>query len=109
VYGRSWKTTLESDRPQTTIWRMRIACWITKATNQHREYVVLTAFPLQQLFRERASILRYMYCTLPVSYLANSQAHPHAVTCIGLSTARVQTSVLVRYKTTNISVQLKLK
>jgi hypothetical protein len=28
-----WKSTVEPDRPQMTIWRMRIACWITKATN----------------------------------------------------------------------------
>jgi hypothetical protein len=32
------------DRPQTTIWRMRIACWITKATNTHPEYIILIAF-----------------------------------------------------------------
>jgi hypothetical protein len=25
-----------------TIWRMRIACWIPKATNTHSEYVILT-------------------------------------------------------------------
>jgi hypothetical protein len=27
-----------------TIWRMRFACWITKATNTHSEYVILIAF-----------------------------------------------------------------
>ena len=26
------------------IWRMRISCWITKATDTHSEYVVLIAF-----------------------------------------------------------------
>jgi len=25
-----------------TIWRMRIACWITQATNTHSKYVILT-------------------------------------------------------------------
>jgi len=25
----------------TIIWRMRIACWITKATNTHSEYMIL--------------------------------------------------------------------
>jgi len=25
----------ELDRPQVKIWRMRIACWIPKATNAH--------------------------------------------------------------------------
>ena len=31
-------------RPQMTIWRMRIACWIPKATNTHSEYVMLLIF-----------------------------------------------------------------
>jgi len=44
-----------------TIRRMRIACWIPKATNTHIEYAILTAFPLQQWLHERASILRYMH------------------------------------------------
>ena len=48
-----------------TIWRMRIACWILTATNEHSEYAILTAFPLQQWLHERASVLRYS--TLPVS------------------------------------------
>jgi len=42
-----------------TIWRMRIACWILKATNTHSQYVILIAFPLQQWLQERASLLRY--------------------------------------------------
>ena len=33
VYDIMWKTFVESDRPQMTIWRMRIACWIPKAAN----------------------------------------------------------------------------
>jgi len=40
---------------------MRIACWVTKATNTASEYVILIAFPLQQLLDERTSLLRYMY------------------------------------------------
>jgi len=30
-----WKNMEEQDRPQMTIWRMRIACWIPKTTNAH--------------------------------------------------------------------------
>ena len=43
-----------------TIWRMRmrIACWIPKATDTHSEYVTLIAFPLQQWLHERTSVLR---------------------------------------------------
>jgi hypothetical protein len=40
---------------------MRFACWITKATDTHSEYVMLIAFPRQQLLRERSSFLRYTY------------------------------------------------
>jgi hypothetical protein len=56
-----WKNTVEPDRPQMTIWRMRIACWIPKATNTHSEYVILIDFPMQQWLPERASMLRYTY------------------------------------------------
>jgi len=42
---------------------MRIACWIPKTTNTPSEYVILLAFPLQQLLHDRASMLRYS--TLP--------------------------------------------
>jgi hypothetical protein len=32
VYEVMWKNTVQPDRPQVTIWRMRIICWITNAT-----------------------------------------------------------------------------
>jgi hypothetical protein len=38
--------------------RMRFAYWITKATNTHSEYVILTGFAPQEWLRERASVLR---------------------------------------------------
>ena len=41
-----------------TIWRMRIECWIPKATDTHSEHVTLIAFTLQQWLHERASVLR---------------------------------------------------
>jgi len=28
-----WKNPVELDRPQTTMWNLHIACWVTKATN----------------------------------------------------------------------------
>jgi len=31
-----WKNIVERSRPQMTAWRMRIACWIPKATNTLR-------------------------------------------------------------------------
>jgi len=55
-----WKNSVEPDRPQMKIWRMRIACWIPETTNTHSHsaYVILIAIPLQQLLHERASVLR---------------------------------------------------
>jgi hypothetical protein len=52
-YGRARQATDDN-----IIQRMCFACWITKATNTDSEYVILIAFPLQKLLRERASILR---------------------------------------------------
>jgi hypothetical protein len=39
---------VQSDRPQLTVWLMRIACLILKATNTYSEFVILF------------SMLRYM-------------------------------------------------
>ena len=36
-----WKNTAEPRRSQVTMWRMRIAFWIPKATYKHTEYVIL--------------------------------------------------------------------
>jgi len=60
-----WKNIVEWGRSQMTVWRMRIACWLLKATNTHSQYVIPIAFPLQQWLRERASMLRYMYIACP--------------------------------------------
>ena len=49
VYEIIWKNVVERRRPQMTIWRMRISCWIP------------SALPLQQWLQERASMLRYRY------------------------------------------------
>ena len=46
VYEITWKNIVEPSRPQVTIWRMRIAYWITKATDTHSEYVLLEIFAL---------------------------------------------------------------
>jgi hypothetical protein len=58
LYEITWKN-LEPGRPQMTVWRMRIACWIPKATNTHSEHVILIDFPLQKWLKERALPLRY--------------------------------------------------
>ena len=35
LYEIMWKNTVQPDRPQMTIWRMRIARWVLKATKAH--------------------------------------------------------------------------
>ena len=55
---------VQPDRPQMTIWLMRIACWIPKATNTFRIYIKLSASPRQQWLCERTSVLRYTYIAL---------------------------------------------
>jgi len=40
VYEIMWKNTVEMGRPQMTMWCMRIACWMPKATNTHSECVI---------------------------------------------------------------------
>jgi len=39
VDGKMWKNIVEQGRPQMKIWRVRIACWIPKATNTHTHVV----------------------------------------------------------------------
>ena len=57
-YGRSRQATDDS-----IVQRMRVACWITKATEKCSEYVIIIALSLQQWLRERASMLRLsIYC-----------------------------------------------
>jgi hypothetical protein len=47
VHEIMWKHTVKPDRPQVTykIWRMRFACWITKAVDTHSENVTCLLFP----------------------------------------------------------------
>jgi len=60
LYEIMCKNILEPCRLQITMWRMRIACWIPKATDTHSKYVILF-FPPQQWLHESTSLL-----TLPV-------------------------------------------
>ena len=68
VYEIMWKNFVEPARPHITIWRMRIACWITKATDTHSEYIILIA---SLVARTRLNVT--FICTLPVLYIEYSQ------------------------------------
>jgi len=54
------KGRAEQATDDNVIRRMRVACWMTKATDTHSEYVILDNFPTQQWLRECGSVLRYM-------------------------------------------------
>jgi len=56
-----WKNFVGLGRPQMRVWHMRMTSWIPKATNKYPQYVILIAFPLQQLLHEGASMLHYTY------------------------------------------------
>ena len=56
-----WKNVIELGIPQMTIWRMRIACWIPKATNIHSEHVIIVYFQQQQWWNESTLVLRHTY------------------------------------------------
>ena len=67
-----WKNIVERGRPQMTVWRMRIACWIPKATDAHTECVILIAFPRQD---GHASLSRrYVHGIFPFPMSYDAQA-----------------------------------
>jgi len=61
LYEIMWTNFVQPGRPQMTIWRMRISCWVTKATNIHSEYVIIIVFILQQWLYAHFSMLGYTY------------------------------------------------
>jgi hypothetical protein len=70
---------------------MRIACWITKATDTHSEYEIHIAFARQKWLRERSSISRlYVNCPsrLFPSYLDPFQSRQFNFIFPGCSTVR---------------------
>jgi hypothetical protein len=82
-----WKIIVQPGRPQMMIWRMRIANWMTKATDTHSEYVGLIAFPLQQWLHECASTLRHTY----IAPLVNLQGRQKYLARIARSLVTIST------------------
>ena len=58
-----WKNTVEPERPQMTIWHMRVGRWIPEATNTLSEYVIVVAL-LQEWLHVRALLLYYAFIAL---------------------------------------------
>jgi hypothetical protein len=70
-YAIMWKNTVESDRQQTTIWRMDIVWWIPKATNTHSEYVT-HCFPTATMVARMHHNVTSWYSTLPVMLISSN-------------------------------------
>ena len=54
---------VESDGPQMTIWCMRVACWIPKATYTHSEYLkYILLFYSKMVTRTLLNVTLYLCC-----------------------------------------------
>jgi hypothetical protein len=63
VYEIMWENIVEPDRPQMIIWRMRIECWIPKATNTHPAICNTNWFSNTTMSAlTRLSIALYVHC-----------------------------------------------
>ena len=82
-----WKSIVEPDRSQMTIWRMHFACWVTMATNS--EYVMLIVLPLQLWLRKRISMLRYKYTACLALYGRHSLIY---ISLLSLSSTTIMTT-----------------
>jgi len=92
VYEIFWKNIVKPYMPRVTIWRMRIACWITESKNTHSECVKFMAFPLQQSLNEHHSVLRYNYTTCVARFI-----HSLFYSCVRKDHKTYSTSTFVRY------------
>jgi len=66
------KNFVEPGRPQMTVWRMRFACWIPKATSTD-SHLILTLFSTATMFALMHLNVTFMR-TLPVLFLFLSMA-----------------------------------
>ena len=64
VYGIMWKDTVQPDRPQITIWRMRTAYLIPKVTVTFR-------ICISYHFYSAAMVARMLYCAY-IAYLVKT-------------------------------------
>jgi len=67
----TWKNVAEPDWLQITIWRVRIACWISKSTNKFRicnTYCFCTA----KMFARTRLTVRHTYIDCRIIYLPQS-------------------------------------
>jgi hypothetical protein len=93
---------VQPDSPQMTIRRMRIASWVTNATDTHSEHVLLIDFPGLQCLQERVSVFLYTYIAYLVSF-NEVQLHNECKSCVFSSNNfSVTTCATADYHTQNI-------
>jgi hypothetical protein len=78
-------------------WRMYIACWMSKATNTHSEYLILIVFRLQQRLEERTSVLRYTHIARLVNFIS-TQFHISLYKLIGICHTHVCFQIHVKFR-----------
>jgi hypothetical protein len=70
---------VQPDRPLVAIQRMRIAYWMTKATDIHSEYVILIFFPtVTVVTRTRLNVVLY---TLPALLYVKTRCYVELPPC----------------------------
>ena len=62
VYEIKWQNMVEPDRPQMAIWSMRIAYWITKATDTLRQCNTYCLSTATMVSERRLIITLNLYC-----------------------------------------------
>jgi hypothetical protein len=77
-----------------TIRRLRIVCWITKATDTHSEYVILTAFPANNGYANAPQC--YVYTTLPAMSIP-VKSDLRSTRCTQLCSVKLSTRYLTEY------------
>jgi hypothetical protein len=95
------KNIVEPDRPQMKIWRVAIACWVTKATLTLPEYVMLIASPRQIFLQEQ--IVSFNVHTLPVffSLCLDMQVTPQKTQCDSIRKNRRLFTLIIEAKKNN--------
>ena len=64
-----WKNVVDTERSQKTIWSMRFACWVTKATHNHSEYVIHCFSTVTTISPKHLNVTLYVHCLTCLLFL----------------------------------------
>ena len=62
IYEIMVKNILQPDRPQMAMWRLRIRCWLPKATNTPSEYAIFSFCTATMIVRTCLIVTLYVPC-----------------------------------------------